>query len=105
MIVTGGAGYIGSHACKALKKAGYTLVTTDNLSSGWVDAAKFGPLGKVDLLDQAKLNQVFEVYQPQAIVHFAAFSQLWAKLACTICPGCKLRHATSHLKLDDLPQK
>ena len=76
MIVTGGAGYIGSHACKALQKVGYTPVTIDNLSTGWADAVKFGPLEKVDLLDQAKLNQVFEVYQPQAVMHFAAFSQV-----------------------------
>ena len=76
VIVTGGAGYIGSHACKALKKAGYTPVTIDNLSTGWAEAAKFGPLEKVDLLDQAKLNHVFEVYQPQAVMHFAAFSQV-----------------------------
>lgn len=59
-----------------MKKAGYTPVTIDNLSTGWAEAAKFGPLEKVNLLDQAKLNHVFEMYQPQAVMHFAAFSQV-----------------------------
>ena len=76
MIVTGGAGYIGSHACKALHKAGYTPVAVDNLSTGWSEAVKFGPLERVDLLDQAKLVQVFRMYQPCAVMHFAAFSQV-----------------------------
>jgi len=56
IIVTGGAGYVGSHACKALARAGYTPVTVDNLSTGWRDAVKFGPLEEVDLLDSAGLN-------------------------------------------------
>ena len=43
VLVTGGAGYIGSHACKALKQAGFTPVTFDNLVTGWTDAVKFGP--------------------------------------------------------------
>ena len=74
--MTGGAGYIGSHACKALRIAGYTPVTVDNLSTGWQDAVKFGPLEQVDLLDLGRLNQVFETYQPCAVMHFAAFSQV-----------------------------
>ena len=74
MIVTGGAGYIGSHACKALQKLGYTPVTIDNLSTGWADAGKFGPLEIVDLLNQDKLDQVFRKYQPYAVMHFAGFS-------------------------------
>ena len=43
ILVTGGAGYIGSHACKALAAAGHTPVTFDNLVTGWRDAVKFGP--------------------------------------------------------------
>ena len=80
VIVTGGAGYIGSHACKALQKAGYTPITIDNLSTGWADAVKFGSLERVDLLDRDKLERVFERYQPLAAMHFAGFSQnarLW----------------------------
>ena len=74
--MTGGAGYIGSHACKALQKAGYTPITIDNLSNGWAEAVKFGPLERVDLLDRDKLGQVFKKYQPYAVMHFAAFSQV-----------------------------
>ena len=76
MIVTGGAGYIGSHVCKALHAAGYRPITVDNLSTGWSDAVKFGPFEQVDLLDQGKLAQVFELYQPHAVMHFAASSQV-----------------------------
>ena len=76
VIVTGGAGYIGSHACKALVKSGYIPVSIDNLSTGWVDAVKFGPFERVDLLDQVKLARIFELYQPHAVMHFAAFSQV-----------------------------
>ena len=76
MIVTGGAGYIGSHACKALRNSGYRPITVDNLSTGWSEAVKFGPFERVDLLDQVKLGQVFEMYKPHAVMHFAAFSQV-----------------------------
>ncbi|MEM6657872.1 MAG: UDP-glucose 4-epimerase GalE [Pseudomonadota bacterium] len=76
ILVTGGAGYIGSHACKALARAGYVPVTLDNLSTGWRDAVKFGPFEHGDLLDRARLDQVFETYQPVAVMHFAALSQV-----------------------------
>jgi UDP-glucose 4-epimerase len=76
ILVTGGAGYIGSHACKALKTAGYTPVTYDNLSTGWEDAAKFGPFEQGDLTDRERLDQIFAAYQPTAILHFAALSQV-----------------------------
>ena len=76
VIVTGGAGYIGSHACKALFNAGYMPITVDNLSTGWSEAVKFGPLEKVDLLDQPALEIVFGMYRPCAVMHFAAFSQV-----------------------------
>lgn len=76
ILVTGGAGYIGSHACKVLSRAGFTPVTYDNLSTGWEEAVKFGPFEKGDLMDRARLDQVFAAYQPEAIVHFAALSQV-----------------------------
>ena len=76
VLVTGGAGYIGSHACKALKQAGYVPVTFDNLVTGWQDAVKFGPFEQGDLLDRARLDEVFETYQPVAVMHFAALSQV-----------------------------
>ena len=81
VIVTGGAGYIGSHACMALYKAGYTPVTVDNLSTGWSEAVKFGPLEKVDLLDLAELDIIFDKYKPCAVMHFAAFSQVGESVA------------------------
>ncbi|NRB20610.1 MAG: UDP-glucose 4-epimerase GalE [Rhodobacteraceae bacterium] len=76
VLVTGGAGYIGSHACKALKQAGYTPVVYDNLVTGWKDAVKFGPFEQGELTDRARLDQVFAKYQPVAVVHFAALSQV-----------------------------
>ena len=76
VLVTGGAGYIGSHACKALRSAGYIPVAYDNLSTGWEDAVKFGPFEQGDLADRANLDRVFMQYQPSAVMHFAAFSQV-----------------------------
>jgi UDP-glucose 4-epimerase len=76
VLVTGGAGYIGSHACKALKAAGFNPVTFDNISTGWEDAVKFGPLEKGDLLDRARLDEVFAKHEPVAVMHFAALSQV-----------------------------
>lgn len=76
ILVTGGAGYIGAHACKALRRAGYVPVTYDNLVTGWQDAVKFGPFEQGDLLDRQRLDQVFAQYQPVAVMHFAALSQV-----------------------------
>ena len=76
VLVTGGAGYIGSHACKALKAAGFTPVTFDSLVTGWEDAVKFGPFEKGDLLDRPRLDEVFAAYKPVAVMHFAALSQV-----------------------------
>ncbi len=76
VLVTGGAGYIGSHACKALRAAGYTPITYDNLSTGWADAVKYGPFEEGDLNDRGRLNEVFSQYLPDAVMHFAAFSQV-----------------------------
>lgn len=76
IIVTGGAGYIGSHACKALAAAGYTPVAVDNLSLGWRDAVQFGPLEEADLLDRERLDRTFETYCPAAVMHFGAVSDV-----------------------------
>ncbi|MEP1587369.1 MAG: UDP-glucose 4-epimerase GalE [Tateyamaria sp.] len=76
VLVTGGAGYIGSHACKALRNAGFIPVTYDNLETGWQDAVKFGPFEQGDLLDRARLDEVFAKYAPIAVMHFAALSQV-----------------------------
>lgn len=76
VLVTGGAGYIGSHACKALRAAGYTPVTFDNLETGWRAAVKFGPFVQGDLMDPASIAAVFTDYNPVAVMHFAALSQV-----------------------------
>lgn len=76
VLVTGGAGYIGSHACKALAAAGYVPVTYDNLCTGWREAVKFGPFEQGDLMDRARLDEVFAIHRPVAVMHFAALSQV-----------------------------
>ena len=76
VLVTGGAGYIGSHACKALKQAGHLPVTFDNVSTGWSDAVRFGPLVTGDLLDRAQIDAAFAEHQPDAVMHFAAASDV-----------------------------
>jgi UDP-arabinose 4-epimerase len=74
ILVTGGAGYIGSHACKALAAAGFEPVTYDNLSRGNRWAVKWGPLEAGDIGDQARLRAVLDQLQPAAVIHFAAFA-------------------------------
>jgi UDP-glucose 4-epimerase len=74
VLVTGGAGYVGSHACKALARAGFVPVTFDNLSTGWRDAVRFGPLEEGDLTDAPRLAEVFARWKPVAVMHFAALS-------------------------------
>ena len=76
VLVTGGAGYIGSHACKALQQSGFTPVTFDNLVTGWRDAVKFGPFEQGDLLKKSDIDWVFEKHSPVAVMHFAALSQV-----------------------------
>ncbi|MGC8536942.1 MAG: UDP-glucose 4-epimerase GalE [Rhizomicrobium sp.] len=74
VLVTGGAGYIGSHTCKALKSAGFTPVTYDNLVYGHEWAVKWGPLETGDILDQERLLEVLRRFRPAAVIHFAAFA-------------------------------
>jgi UDP-arabinose 4-epimerase len=74
ILVTGGAGYIGSHTCKALAVAGYTPITYDNLVYGHEEAVKWGPFEKGDILDLGRLSEVISAYRPSAVVHFAAFA-------------------------------
>lgn len=74
VLVTGGAGYIGSHACKALARAGYKPIVYDNLSFGHEWAVKWGPLERGDILDRTRLDEVIAKHRPAAVVHFAAFA-------------------------------
>ena len=72
ILVTGGAGYIGSHACKELAKAGFLPVVYDNLSTGHAYSVKWGPFVEGDLFDRAKLEATLSLYQPKAVLHFAS---------------------------------
>ena len=74
VLVTGGAGYVGSHACKALSAAGLRPVVYDNLSRGHAELVKWGPLVKGDLGDRAALDAAFAEHRPVAVMHFAAFA-------------------------------
>ena len=74
ILVTGGAGYIGSHACKALSTAGFTPVAYDNLVTGHDWAVKWGPLERGDILDRQRVDEVLRQYKPSAIMHFAALA-------------------------------
>ena len=73
ILVTGGAGFVGSHACKALSRHGFTPIVFDNLSHGHEDSVRWGPLERGDILDRARLDEVIAAHQPAAIMHFAAF--------------------------------
>jgi len=72
ILVTGGAGYIGSQTVKELKDAGYFPITYDNLSTGHKEAVLAGELFVGDLAGTDKLDQVFKKYKPEAVMHFAA---------------------------------
>ena len=71
ILVTGGAGYIGSHVCKALKKAGFVPVTFDNLSHGHEWAIRWGPFVYGDLQNSEDLDKAFLEYRPEAVIHLA----------------------------------
>jgi UDP-glucose-4-epimerase GalE len=74
VLVTGGAGFIGAHACKALQAAGHVPVCFDNFSTGWREAARFGPLVEGDLLDARAVRTALDDIRPDAVMHFAALS-------------------------------
>jgi UDP-arabinose 4-epimerase len=74
ILVTGGAGFIGSHTCKILSRNGHVPVTYDNLSRGHTKAVKWGPLEVGELADTARLRAVMAHYQVGALIHFAAYA-------------------------------
>jgi UDP-glucose 4-epimerase len=76
ILVTGGAGYIGSHAVKALGKAGHEICVFDNLSTGHEWAVLYGHLEKGDLEDRSLIDRVVKEFKPDAVMHFAAFIQV-----------------------------
>ena len=74
ILVTGGAGYIGSHTCKMLQAQGFEPVVYDNLSRGHAWAIKWGPLVKGDLQETERLVRTLQEHKIQAVIHFAAFA-------------------------------
>jgi UDP-glucose-4-epimerase GalE len=74
VLVTGGAGFIGSHACKMLAARGIAPVVYDNLSRGHAAAVKWGPLEQGDIGDAARLRDVLARHRPDAVMHFAAYA-------------------------------
>lgn len=81
VIVTGGAGYVGSHTCKALAQAGYTPVTYDSLEFGHEWAVRWGPLERGRIEDRDRLRAVFAAHRPAAVLHFAAYIEVGESVA------------------------
>lgn len=81
VLVTGGAGYIGSHTCKALAAAGYLPVALDNLSCGHRWAVRWGPLEVADLADRTAVERVLRTCRIDAVIHFAASAYVGESMA------------------------
>ena len=81
VLVTGGAGFVGSHACKALAAAGYLPVAYDSLEAGHAWAVKWGPLEKGNVLDGERLREVLRKHSPDAVLHFAAYLSVGESVA------------------------
>lgn len=71
ILVTGGAGYIGSHTCLALARAGHEPVTLDDLSAGHEDAVRWGPLVRADIADDEAVSRAIREHSIVAVIHFA----------------------------------
>lgn len=81
ILVIGGAGYVGSHCCKAFANAGWNVVTYDNLSRGWRDLVRWGPLIEGDILDSGTLQAAFNEVQPDVVAHLAALTYVGESVA------------------------
>lgn len=76
VLVTGGAGFVGSHACKALARAGFLPVAYDDLSNGVRDAVRWGPFERGELADETRLAAVVHRHRPVGVLHFAAATEI-----------------------------
>ena len=76
VLVTGGAGYIGSHVSKALADSGLTPVCYDTLEKGHEWAVRWGPLERGDIGDAARLDEIFARHKPRAIIHMAGYAEV-----------------------------
>jgi UDP-glucose 4-epimerase len=74
ILVTGGAGYIGSHCCKELHSRGFNPITFDNLVYGFEDFVRWGDFFRGDLANQQDLNNCFKQHRIDAVIHFAAYA-------------------------------
>src|SRR5215211_4013015 len=81
VLVTGGAGYIGSHTAKALARAGFEPVALDNLSTGHRWAVRWGPLLEGDIGDGTLVRRVLHDHAIEAVVHFAASAYVGESMA------------------------
>ena len=81
VLVTGGAGYIGSNACKGLARAGNLRVSYDNLVHGHREAVRWGPLVEGDIADRARLDAAIAEHRPDAVMHFAAYAYVGESVA------------------------
>jgi UDP-glucose-4-epimerase GalE len=81
ILVTGGAGYIGSHTCKQLAASGHTPIVYDNLSNGHRDAVRWGPFEAGDITDGERLRAVIRAHKPQAVIHFAGLIEVGISVA------------------------
>lgn len=91
ILVTGGAGYIGSHTCKELFRAGFQPIVFDNLSRGHSRAVKWGPLIQGDLSDRELIERCLRENQVEAVLHFAAFAYVGESVSD---PGLYYRNNT-----------
>lgn len=76
ILVTGGAGYVGSHCCLALSRAGHRIVVYDDLSNGHAKFVKWGALEQGDIRDAARVRHVFATHRPDAVLHCAALIEV-----------------------------
>lgn len=74
VLVTGGAGYVGSHSCKTFATAGWDVTVVDNLSRGHRQAVRWGPLIEADITDEAAMQEIMAAEKPDLVAHFAAFA-------------------------------
>ncbi|ABI77821.1 UDP-glucose 4-epimerase [Hyphomonas neptunium ATCC 15444] len=72
VLVLGGAGYVGSHCCRAFSEAGWDVTVFDNLSTGWRDLVRWGKLIEGDLNSPGDIEAAFSAIKPDAVAHFAA---------------------------------
>lgn len=81
ILITGGAGYIGSHSAKALARAGYHPVVVDDLRTGHRSSVRWGPLFETDIADKAALSSIFKRHSIEAVIHFAGSAYVGESMA------------------------